>query len=86
MAVRRKLKKLLKEQFPSPDNVEFRKGTPIVGIVTSKQFRRMDGMQRQDVIFDLLEKNLTKEEQREVLMIVAVTPEEAIAYSATDDD
>jgi hypothetical protein len=85
MAVRRKLKKILEEQFPKPDKVELREGNPIVGIVTSKQFSRMEIMKRQDLLFGLLRKNLTEKEQRDVLMIVAVTPEEAIAYSADMD-
>ena len=56
----------------------------IIGIVTAKRFRRMDTMQRQDVIHDLLEARLTPEERRQVVIIVAVTPEEEIAYAEDD--
>jgi acid stress-induced BolA-like protein IbaG/YrbA len=44
----------------------------------------MDAMKRQDLIHDLLAAQLTQEEQRHVLMIVALTPEEKLA-NAVDD-
>lgn len=83
MAVVRKLKKILVEHFPPPDKVELRDDDGVIGIVTSKRFHRMDTMQRQDVIHDILATNLTDEERRHVVLIVAVTPEEAVA-NATD--
>jgi len=86
MAVARKLKKILEERFPPPDKVELRDDDRIIGIVTSKRFRRLDSMQRQDLIHDILSKQLTEEEQRHVLMIVAVTPEEEVAYAADKNE
>lgn len=86
MAVVRKLKKILEERFPPPDKVVLRDDDRIIGIITSKRFRRMDTMQRQDLIFDLLATHLTEAERRHVLLIVAVTPEEGIAYASDDDE
>jgi acid stress-induced BolA-like protein IbaG/YrbA len=86
MAVARKLKKILEERFPPPDKVDLRGDDGIIGVVTSKQFRRMDSMQRQDLIHDLLADKLTREEQRYVLMIVCVTPEEEVANAAAGDE
>ncbi len=86
MAVARKLKKILEQNFPPPDKVELRDNERIIGILTSKRFRRMDPMQRQDLIYDILSTHLTKEEQRDVLMIVCLTPEEELAYAADKDD
>jgi hypothetical protein len=82
MAVAQKLKRILEERFPPPDKVELRYRDRIVGIVTSRHFRRMDTMQRQNLIHNLLETKLTPAERRHVLIIVCVTPEEAIAYTA----
>src|SRR6266567_6416044 len=79
MAVVRKLKKILEEAFPPPDKVHLRDKDRIIGVVTSKRFRRMDTMQRQDLLHDILGTQLTAEEQRHVLLIVAVTPEEEVA-------
>lgn len=85
MAIARKLKKVLEEKFPSPDKVVVRDEDRIIGIVTSKRFRRMDTMRRQDLIFDILKQGLTKEERRHVLLIVAVTPEEELAYAEDEN-
>ena len=84
MAVARKLKKILEESFPAPDKVKLRDEDRIIGIVTSKRFRRMDSMQRQDMIHHILSSHLTEEEQKHVLIIVAVTPEEELAYAEDD--
>jgi stress-induced morphogen len=75
----RKLKRVLEEQFPPPDKVSIRDEDGMVGIVTSRRFRRMDTMQRQDLIHDVLATRLTPQERRDVLIIVGVTPEEETA-------
>ena len=82
MAIARKLKRVLEASFPPPDKVEIRNGDRVIGIVTSIRFRRMDTMKRQDLIHDILTSQLTKDEQKQVLLIVAVTPEEEIAYTS----
>ena len=86
MAIVRKLKKILEEQFPSPDKVQLRDDDGIIGVVTSKRFRRMDTMERQDLIHDILATQLTGEERRHVLLIVGVTPEEQAANAANEDE
>jgi len=86
MVVVRKLKKILKEAFPPPDKVHLRDEDRIIGVVTSKRFRRMDTMQRQDLIHDILTTHLTPEERRDVLLIVGVTPEEAVANAVDEDE
>lgn len=85
MAVIRKLKKVLEQRFPSPDRVDLRDDKGIIGIITSKRFRRMDTMQRQDLIHDILANNLTSEERRHVLLIVGVTPEEEAANTGDEN-
>ena len=79
MAIMRKLKKILEERFPPPDNVNLRDDDGIIGVVTSKRFRRMDTMQRQDLIHQILVDNLSSEERRQIVLIVCVTPEEELA-------
>ncbi|HJT79027.1 MAG TPA: hypothetical protein VJ739_17660 [Gemmataceae bacterium] len=81
----RKLKRILEERFPPPDKVALRDEDGIVGVVTSKRFRRMDTMQRQDLIHDILTTSLEPEERRRVLVIVGVTPEEEIANAVGED-
>lgn len=86
MAVARKLQKILEERFPPPDKVDLRGDDGIIGVVTSHRFRRMDSMQRQNLIHDVLATNLTRAEQRHVLMIVCVTPEEEVANAGIEDE
>ena len=80
----RKLKRILEERFPPPDKVDLRDEDGIIGVVTSKRFRRQDTMQRQNLIHDILATSLNAEERRHVLLIVAVTPEEEIANAGDD--
>ncbi len=82
----RKLKKFLQERFPLPDKVDLRDDDRIIGVVTSKRFRRLDTMQRQNLIHDILATHLTEEERRHVLLIVAVTPEEEAASADVEDE
>lgn len=82
MAVIRKLKTILEDRFPSPDKVKLRDEDGIIGIITSKRFRRLDVMQRQDLIHDILATQLNPDERRHVVLIVAVTPEEEAANAA----
>ncbi len=81
----RKLKRILEEQFPPPDKVELRDEEGIIGVVTSRRFRRMDTMQRQDLIHDILTNRLNPQERRHVLLIVGVTPEEERANAGNED-
>ena len=85
MAIVRKLRKILEERFPPPDKVDLRDDDGVIGVVTSKRFRRMDTMQRQDLIHDILTSHLSGEERRRVLLIVAVTPEEGAANGGDQD-
>jgi len=39
----------------------------------------MDSMQRQNLLHDILATHLTREERRNVVLIVGITPEEEVA-------
>jgi len=84
MALVRKLKRILEEQFPPPDKVGLRDQDGIIGVVTSRRFRRMDTMQRQHLIRGLLATHLTGQERQRVLLVVGVTPEEEIANTEAE--
>ena len=57
----------------------------IVGVVTSRRFRRMETMERQNLIHDILATSLAPEKRQQVVIIVGVTPEEEIANGADED-
>jgi len=82
----RKLKRILEESFPPPDKLDLRDEDGIIGVITSRRFRRMDTMQRQNLIHDILTTNLTAEERRHVVLLIGVTPEDEIANVGADDE
>jgi hypothetical protein len=86
MAIARKLRKILEDSFPPPDRIQLREDDGVIGIITSKRFRRMDTMQRQDLIHDILASNLTAPERQQVVIIVGVTPEEELANVEDDNE
>lgn len=84
MAVMGKLKRVLKQAFPPPDKIRLDDHDGIIGVVTSERFRDLSSMDRQNLIEEVLQTGLSKEEQRRVLIIVTVTPEEEQVHSAAD--
>jgi hypothetical protein len=72
----------LTERFPPPDTVKLEDHNGIIGVITSAGFARMDTIDRQNLIADILKGNLTPEERRRVQIIVAVTPDEGTGYLA----
>ena len=78
----RKVNALLTKTFPPPDEVDLRDEDGIIGMVVSKRFRRMETIDRQTMIWTLLGRNLEPKEQRRILTIVAVTPEEQIGHAS----
>jgi hypothetical protein len=81
MALLRKVKAALSREFRPPDKVTLRDEDGIIGVVTSERFRPLDMMDRQDLIGEVLDRHLSPKEQRRILVIVGVTPEEEAAHS-----
>ena len=54
----------------------------IVAWVISDRFESMDDLDRQEIVWDLLEKSLTPEERRAVSIVVALTPKERAFHTA----
>ena len=57
----------------------------IIGIITFAGFAGMDAVDRQSLIGDIVETNLSQEERRQVQVIVGVTPDEGTGYLAGED-
>lgn len=81
----RKLKNALRQRFPAPATVKLEDHDGIIGVVTSTILAGMDGIDRQELIGEIIAANLTKEEQRRVQIVVGVTPDEGTGYLATVD-
>lgn len=80
----RKLKKVLATEFPSPATVRLEDHDGIVGVITSKAFAGIDSLERQNLIGQIIDKHLSREESRHVQLIVGVTPDEGTGYLASD--
>ena len=75
-----KVRAVLSKKFPPPDEIELKEDDGVIGVVVSKRFRKMETLNRQTMIRKLLEKGLDPKEQKRILIIVAVTPEEKIGH------
>ena len=82
VSLRQKVDKLLRQAFPRPDRVTLQDDDGIIGVVVSSRFAGVDVIDRQDMIWQALEKSLSSDEKRRVLTIVAVTPKEEIAHTS----
>lgn len=75
-----KARRLLKQAFPRPDKVQLRDEEGLLGVVTSARFQGLDSIDRQQLIWDALDKHLSPEEKKHVVIIIAVTPREEVAH------
>jgi stress-induced morphogen len=76
---------LLREAFPPPDQIlRLEDDDGIIGVVASGRFRGLEGIDRQNMIWDVLDARLTPEQRRRIVIIAAVTPEEARSVRPLD--
>ena len=81
----RKLKNVLTQRFPSPATVKLEDHGGIIGVITFAGFAGMETIDRQSLIGDIVDANLSAEERRHVQVIVGVTPDEGTGYLAADE-
>jgi hypothetical protein len=80
-----RVQELLLQKFPPPDSIKLEEHDGIIGVITSKKFAGMESLDRQSLIGDLVDTQLSPEERRRVLVIVGVTPDEGDGYLAGAD-
>ena len=76
MAILRKLKRILTEEFPAPDKVRLFDHDGVIGSISSERFKQMDPMDRHDLIHKILTAHLDPKEMRKTQVVVGVTHEE----------
>jgi hypothetical protein len=81
----RKVKRVLVSRFPPPATVKLEDHDGIIGVITSSEFAKMETIDRQNIIGEVLESQLNREERRRVQVIVGVTPDEGTGYLAGTD-
>ena len=76
-----KVHTVLTEAFPPPAKVELEVTGRIIGAVVSSRFEGLESHDGMRIPWDILGKKLSQEKLRRVLMIVAATPDEELAYT-----
>jgi hypothetical protein len=79
----RRVKTLLNDEFPDADALKFElseDGDKISGYIVSREFAGMEDADRQDRVWDVLEKILSPSEQSRILSVLAYTPEDRPAH------
>ena len=81
MDLKKKVTRAFKKAFAA-ERIELDANGGISGIVVAPVFRGHESIDRQKMIYAALRQSgLSEDEIREVLMISALTPEEAVGYS-----
>jgi stress-induced morphogen len=80
---RKRLERILRQRFPKPASIELREDDGVIGVIASPEFRGKEPMERVTMIWDILDKELSPEERKKIVTILAVTPEEEIAHSTS---
>ena len=78
----RKVRVLLHDEFPEAESISFKHNADsrtITGVVIASDFAETDNADRQDRVWDILEKHLSVDEQSRILSVIALTPKEQMA-------
>ncbi len=78
-----KVKRILRNAFPRLDSLEIHDDDGIIGVLVSPMFEGLESIDRQNMIWDALDRNLEPDEKRQIQIIVAATPEEHMGHLAT---
>jgi acid stress-induced BolA-like protein IbaG/YrbA len=78
----KKVRRILGSAFPQ-STLDIRDDDGIIGVLVSPTFEGLASIDRQDMIWDALDRNLEPDEKRQIQIIVAATPEEHMGHLAT---
>ncbi len=84
MDLKTKARRLLKRAFPPPAQITLDDEQGLSGVVRSPRFRGMDFLDRQKLLWEVLDNELSPEERKHIAIILAVSPEEEIAQLTND--
>jgi hypothetical protein len=78
-----KVNRILRNEFPTLESLELQDDDGIIGVLVSREFDGLEAIDRQNRIWDVLDRSLNCEEKRQIQIIVAATPEEHIGHTST---
>jgi len=78
-----KVDRVLRDAFPGLESLDIQDDDGIIGVLVSEKFEGLEAIDRQNVIWDVLDQALEPDEKRQIQIIVAATPEEHIGHATT---
>jgi stress-induced morphogen len=72
----KRVKSILTKAYPRPAKVRVRDEDGIIAYVISPLFQGKDDIDRQDMVWNVLDAELETAERREIAIVITVTPEE----------
>lgn len=82
-SVLKKVRRILQQAFPRPDKVLLEDDKGIIGRVISDRFKGLDSSDRLQMVWDVIDRHLTIDERRRIVIILAITPTEEAAHLAS---
>jgi hypothetical protein len=79
MELLEKAQNLLRQAFPPPAEITLSDENGVFGVVRSPRFIGVDIPQRQDMLWESLDKKLDREERQRIISILALAPHEGAA-------
>jgi stress-induced morphogen len=78
-----KIERILRAAFPEQQSlVDIQDDDGIIGMLVSPKFEGLEAIDRQNMIWDVLDRSLEAAEKRQIQIIVTATPEEHLGHVA----
>ena len=78
-----KVDRILRNAFPELEWLDIQDDDGIIGVLVSPTFEGLEAIDRQNMIWDVLDQALEPDEKRQIQIIVAATPEEHMGHATT---
>ncbi|RIK81206.1 hypothetical protein DCC62_02695 [candidate division KSB1 bacterium] len=82
----RQVRTVLYDEFPDAKTLKLdvdHEGQHVSGFIVAQDFEGMEDADRQDRVWDALEKGLSVDEQSRILSVIALTPTEGVAQGVS---
>lgn len=82
----RQVRTVLYDEFPDAKTLKLEvdpEGQHVTGFIVAQDFEGMEDADRQDRVWDALEKGLSVDEQSRILSVIALTPTEGVAQGVS---
>lgn len=77
----KKIRRLLRKEYPLPDEIELENSDGIIAKVVSSRFKNLEPLDRVNLLWDYLEQHLSRDEFRKIVVFLPMTPTEKLLHS-----